>query len=142
MSSSALKKCLQDWWLLMFYWMLTKCQALCFMLLSHSMFSAILSEKYHHYPYFTGMQVEFEASRSRFSTQGHTLSSWDMNSDFFRNSCKPALLASYYWLPIIYNGTGKGTLGNKEWGGQHPCCHDTYNLSGDGIWNMENTQTT
>lgn len=36
----------------------------------------------------------------------------------------------------MYNGTGKETPGNKEWGGQHPCCHDTYNLSGGGIWKI------
>lgn len=36
----------------------------------------------------------------------------------------------------MYNGTGKETPANKEWGGQHPCYLDTYNLSGGGIWKI------
>lgn len=30
-------------------------------------------------------------------------------------------------------GTGKETPGNKEWGGQYPCCLDALILSGGGI---------
>lgn len=111
--------------------MLTKCQALCFKLSSYSMSTAILSEKHHRYPCFTGIQEDFEASRSRFSFQHHTLSGWNMNSDFFRNSHKPALLASYYVQWHWERNTR-----DKEWGGQHPCCRDTYNLSGGGIWKI------
>ena len=119
--------------------MLTKLQTLCFMLLCHSISSAVLSKRWHYYPYF--VQVDIEAPRLRTSAQGHTPSGWDMNSDVFRNSLitnkqKNSLQDVPPGFAPCTLALGKEPKGTKKEKRQHPCYLDTNNLSGGRIWKI------
>lgn len=115
------------------YWMLSKCQTLCFLLLSHSISSGIFIRKALYHPCF--MRVDIEASGLRISAQWHTPSGWDVNFILLQKF----ILRHPYWLSTMFNGTRKGKPGNKEQGEATSLL--PWHLKSDRKQNIENVHT-